>query len=107
MRWRTLKESQTASDYFGVSLALTRMVLKQYIDGQVDVAVPVTGKSDVAVLQTCSWLQNKLDQRSPRQHGNCRKHRAASRRGHAATRLKKGFGTSWHNSSALNIWPVN
>jgi hypothetical protein len=36
------------------------MVLKQYIDGLVDVAVPVTGKSGVAVLQTCSWLQNKL-----------------------------------------------
>jgi len=39
------------------------MVLKQYIDGLVDVAVPVTGKSDVAVLQ------NKRGQRSPRQHG--------------------------------------
>jgi hypothetical protein len=51
MRWRTLKESQTALDYFGVSPALTRMVLKQYIDGLVTVAVPVTGKSDVAVLQ--------------------------------------------------------
>ena len=43
------------------------MVLKQYIDGLVDVAVPVTGKSDVAVLQ------NKLGQRSPRRHGKCRR----------------------------------
>jgi hypothetical protein len=46
MKRRTLKESQTALDYFGVSPALTRMV-----------------------------LQNKLGQWSPRQHGNCRKHR--------------------------------
>jgi hypothetical protein len=53
MRWRTLKESQTALDYFGVSPALTRMVLKQYIDGLVDVAVPVTGK---AMLLCCNLL---------------------------------------------------
>ena len=57
------------------------MVLKQYIDGLVDVAVPVTGKSNVAVLQPARGCR----------HANTviAVSTGSRKAGHAATRLKK------------------